>query len=174
LQVPVDRARIVGGRGGPSGPGEGGGPGLSDEAPAYNPMSYHLGSVWPHDNSLILAGFRRYDHDEPALRVFDALFNAASSLRVYRLPELFCGYDRNQSEHRPIPYPVACSPQAWAAASLPYALWNLLGLWPDTARRRLEIRRPRLPEWLGHLELQGIQVGSARIDLQFLRRGGRG
>ena len=142
---------------------------LSSSAKAYNPMSYHLGSVWPHDNSLILAGLRRYRQDAPALRVFDALFDAASNFPGYRLPELFSGYDRAESEQRPIAYPVACSPQAWAAASLPYALWCLLGLWPDALNHRLEIRRPRLPNWLGQLRLEGIQVGAARVDLQFTR-----
>lgn len=86
---------------------------LSAEAKAYNPMSYHLGSVWPHDNSLIVNGFRLYDRDAAALRVFDALFDAASNFQGYRLPELFSGYDRSESEQRPIAYPVACSPQAW-------------------------------------------------------------
>lgn len=142
---------------------------LSEEATSYNPMSYHLGSVWPHDNSLILAGFRRYGHDEAALRVFNALFDAASNFRSYRLPELFCGYDRSESEHCPVAYPVACSPQAWAAASLPYALWTLLGLWPDAEKRRLEVRRPRLPDWLLPLEIRGLQVGDARVDLRFAR-----
>lgn len=77
-------------------------------------MSYHLGSVWPHDNSLILAGLRRYGHDGPALKLFDALFGAAANLRDYRLPELYCGYAREESAHRPVAYPVACNPQAWA------------------------------------------------------------
>ena len=147
---------------------------LSSGAASYNPMSYHLGSVWPHDNSLILAGLRRYGQDEPALRVFDALFDAATSSRGYRLPELYCGYDRSESEHQPVGYPVACSPQAWASASLPYALWHLLGLWPDAASRKLQVRRPRLPTWLGALQIQGMQVGGARVDLRFERRGDDG
>jgi glycogen debranching enzyme len=81
---------------------------LSAHAAAYNPIGYHLGTVWPHDNSLILAGFRRYRHDAAALEVFDALFDAASLFRGYRLPELYCGHDRRESEDGPIPYPVAC------------------------------------------------------------------
>src|SRR5262249_55794389 len=104
---------------------------LSKAAAAYNPMGYHLRSVGPHHHSIILAGLRRYGHDEPALRVFDALFDAATNSPNYQLPELYCGYDRTDSEHRPVGYPVACRPQAWASASLPYALWNLLGLSPD-------------------------------------------
>lgn len=142
---------------------------LSSHARAYNPMSYHLGSVWPHDNSLILAGFRRYGQDGAALRTFDALFEAASRFRGYRLPELYCGHARSESEDRPITYPVACSPQAWASGSLPYALWNLLGLWPDAVRRRLHVRRPRLPQWLERVEVLGVQVADARADLRFVR-----
>jgi glycogen debranching enzyme len=142
---------------------------LSSEAAAYNPMSYHLGSVWPHDNSLILSGLRRYGHDGAALRTFDALFDAASRFRGFRLPELYCGHDRSESEDRPIGYPVACSPQAWAAGSLPYGLWSLLGLWPDAVHRRLHVRRPRLPEWLERIEMRGVRVGAARADLTFAR-----
>jgi glycogen debranching enzyme len=143
---------------------------LSSQAAAYNPMSYHLGSVWPHDNALILAGFRRYGHDEPALRVFNAVFDAASNFRGYRLPELYCGHDRNESEDRPIRYPVACSPQAWAAGALPHGLWNLLGLQPDALQGRLVVRRPCLPAWLEWVELDGVRVGDARVDLRFERR----
>jgi glycogen debranching enzyme len=142
---------------------------LSSEAVAYNPMSYHLGSVWPHDNSLVLDGLRRYGQDAAAIRVFDALFDAASNFPGYRLPELFSGHPRAESEHRPITYPVACSPQAWAAASLPYALWSLLGLSPDAPGRRLEIRRPRLPGWLDQVTIKGVRVGTARVDLRFAR-----
>jgi glycogen debranching enzyme len=142
---------------------------LSAHAAAYNPIGYHLGTVWPHDNSLILAGFRRYRHDAAALEVFDALFDAASLFRGYRLPELYCGHDRRESEDGPIPYPVACSPQAWAAGSLPYALWNLLGLEADAMRGRLVVRRPRLPSWLACVEIRGIHVGDAIADLRFRR-----
>jgi glycogen debranching enzyme len=140
---------------------------LSADARAYNPMSYHLGSVWPHDNSLILAGFRRYGQDQAALRLFDGMFDAASNLRDYRLPELFCGYPREESADRPIPYPVACSPQAWAAGALPYALWTLLGFRPDALRRRLHIRRPLLPEWLEWVQIEGLRVGAALADVRF-------
>ena len=147
---------------------------LSNRAAAYNPMSYHLGSVWPHDNALILSGFRRYGHDEAALRVFDAIFDAASHFRGYRLPELYCGHARSESEDRPIRYPVACSPQAWAAGALPHALWNLLGLEPHARDGRLLVRRPRLPAWLEWVELGDVKVGRARVDLRFQRKGDHG
>jgi glycogen debranching enzyme len=142
---------------------------LASTARAYNPMGYHLGSVWPHDNALLIAGFCRYGSEEAALRVFDGLFDAASKLRSFRLPELFCGFPREASTHAPVRYPVACSPQAWAAGALPHALWNLLGLEPDALARRLVIRRPRLPDWLGRVELGGVRVGEAVADLRFAR-----
>ena len=144
---------------------------LSEQAVAYNPVSYHLGSVWPHDNGLIVAGFRRYGHDAEALRVFGALFDAAAGCRDYRLPELYCGYPRGADEDRPVRYPVACSPQAWAAGSLPHALWNLLGLRASSLEGRLRIVRPCLPALVEWLELRGVRVGGAAVDLRFEREG---
>ena len=143
---------------------------LSSAATAFNPISYHLGSVWPHDNALILRGFRRYGHDAAALRLFDALFEAASGFRDHRLPELFCGYPREADEERPVRYPVACVPQAWAAGAIPDMLWALLGLEADALQGRLRIVRPRLPSWLTWLEVSDLWVGDARVDLRFERR----
>jgi len=147
---------------------------LSSEAAAYNPMSYHRGSVWPHDNSLIIDGLLRYGHDEAALRVFDGIFDAATRFREFRLPELFCGYPRSDAENEPVRYPVACSPQAWAAGALPYALWTLLGLRADAPAGVLHVIRPRLPTGIADLELGGVAVGDARIDLRFRRRDASG
>jgi glycogen debranching enzyme len=144
---------------------------LSSREAAYNPMGYHLGSVWPHDNGLIISGLCRYGHKPAALTIFDALFDAASNFRDYRLPELFCGYARRPGQSQPIRYPVACSPQAWAAGALPHALWNLLGLRANALDRRLLLVRPRLPEPLEWLTLSGVRVGDARVDLRFERRG---
>jgi glycogen debranching enzyme len=143
---------------------------LSSRAAVYNPMSYHTGSVWPHDNALIVEGLKRYGHDHAALRVFDALFEAASNFRDYRMPELYCGFDREE-EHAPVRYPVACSPQAWASAAIPHALWQLLGLRPEALEGRLAITRPCLPDWLDWLEVRNMQVGTARVDLRFQRTG---
>jgi glycogen debranching enzyme len=139
---------------------------LASNATAFNPMSYHLGSVWPHDNALILAGFRRYGHDDAALTMFDALYAAAQRFRDYRLPALFAGYARSESEAEPVRYPVACSPQAWAAGALPHALWALLGLRADAGAGILYVCRPRLPHGLNEIELADIKVGSARVDLR--------
>ena len=143
---------------------------LSSDAVAFNPMSYHLGSVWPHDNGLIIAGLRHYGHDTPAVRLFAALFEAAGAFRHERMPELYCGFPRGE-EAAPVRYPVACSPQAWAAGALPHALWNLLGLHPHAHEHRLHIVRPRLPGGLDWLELRRLRIGEARADVRFERTG---
>jgi glycogen debranching enzyme len=144
---------------------------LSQREERFNPVSYHLGSVWPHDNGIILAGFRRYGLDDAATRVFDALLDAAIEFHG-RLPELFCGFPRREHES-PVPYPSASSPQAWAAGSLPHGLWNLLGLQPNALEERLDVRRPTLPERLYTLTLTSMRVGRALVDLRFERRDGR-
>jgi glycogen debranching enzyme len=143
---------------------------LSSASAVFNPISYHLGSVWPHDNALIIAGFCRYEQEDAALRVFDALYEAAAAFRRYRLPELYAGYGRSESDDRPVNYPVACSPQAWAAGAIPHALWNLLGLRAAALAQRLDVVRPRLPAWLDWLEIHDLRVGDARADLRFERR----
>ncbi len=142
---------------------------LSSREQRYNPLSYQLGSVWPHDNALILAGLRRYGCDAEAQRVFGALQDAAGGLRGHRLPELYAGLERGAEERHPVRYPVACSPQAWAAAAMPYALVSLLGLEPDAPERRLRILCPRLPAGVDRLSLNGVCVGEAITDLTFLR-----
>lgn len=146
---------------------------LSSDARAYNPISYHLGSVWPHDNGLIIAGFCRYGYDEVALKIVDALFAAACNFPEYRMPELYCGYQR-RGERQPVRYPVACSPQAWAAGAIPHALWNLLGLRANALSNTLRVVRPVLPVWLDGLEMNGVQVGRSRVDLRFSRAGREG
>lgn len=142
---------------------------LSSRERRYNPLSYQLGSVWPHDNALILAGFKRYGCDAQAQRVFAALHDAAGGLRGHRLPELYAGLDRGPYERHPVRYPVACSPQAWAAAAMPYALVSLLGLRPDALEHRLRIVDPRLPARVDRLSLAGVRVGQGIVDLNFLR-----
>lgn len=142
---------------------------LSTREQRYNPLSYQLGSVWPHDNALILAGFRRYGCDREAQRVFAALHDAAGGLCEHRLPELYAGFERGPYERHPVRYPVACSPQAWAAAAMPYALVSLLGLEPDAPRHRLRIVDPKLPPNVDRLTLNRVRVGQAVVDLSFLR-----
>ena len=144
---------------------------LAETHPAYNPVGYHTGSVWPHDSAMIAFGLRRYGFDEDFTLVFEGLLEAASRFDDYRLPELFAGFPRSEFD-TPVPYPVACQPQAWAAGSIPYLLKWGLGLSPDGLEGKLRIVRPSLPRWLGRVEVEGLRVGSSRIDLTFERAGG--
>ena len=114
---------------------------------AYNPIDYQVGAVWPHDNALIAAGLKRCGFSRAALRIFTSIFQAASLFPQYRLPEVFAGFPRS-AYPVPVRYPVACSPQAWAAGALPYMLKTILGLEADAIRRVHRISDPRLPEWL--------------------------
>jgi glycogen debranching enzyme len=142
----------------------------TDEA-AFNPVSYHLGSVWPHDTALVAAGLRRYGYDAEFAALFDATLDAASHVPGYRLPELFAGFGRTEFGV-PVPYPVACRPQAWAAGAVPFLLTEALGLHADALERRLSVHRPVLPSWLHRVEVTGLRVGDARVDLLFERTRG--
>lgn len=141
---------------------------LSEREQAYNPLGYHIGSVWPHDNSLIAMGFRRYGFDQAACRVFDGLLEAAMHFKSYRLPELFAGFSRSQYEV-PVPYAAANPPQAWAAGAVPYLLEAVLGLVPEAFDRRLRIIRPTLPGSVDELHIQGMKVGKAQVDIRYER-----
>jgi glycogen debranching enzyme len=141
---------------------------LSSESVGYNPIGYHLGTVWPHDNGICAAGFARYGLHQEARKVTGALLEATKHFREARLPELFCGFDRDYSP-MPVPYPVACSPQAWAAGSLFHMVAATLGMQPDARNNTLEVRRPALPDWLSNLRLRNLRVGDALVDLAFAR-----
>lgn len=141
---------------------------LSSTERAFNPIGYHLGTVWPHDNAIIAAGFRRYGADHEALKIFHGLFDAAFHFHLHQLPEVFCGFGREDYEI-PINYPVACHPQAWAAGSLPFLLAALLGLEPEAFEERLQIVRPMLPGGLDRLDVTRLRVGHAVVDLTFRR-----
>jgi glycogen debranching enzyme len=136
--------------------------------PGYNPLGYHTGTVWPHDTSLIAAGLKRYGLNEEANRLVGSVFEAAQRFPEFRLPELFCGFDRETSP-LPVPYPVACSPQAWAAGAPFLFLETMLGLRPHADRRELELVRPNLPDWIGKVTLNNLRVGEAAVDLLFHR-----
>jgi glycogen debranching enzyme len=136
----------------------------------YNPMSYHNGSIWPHDNALIAAGMARYGHTLAALQVFNGLFDASVQFAQHRLPELFCGFARRESE-RPTLYPVACSPQAWAAAGVFALLQACLGLEIDAPGGRLALQAPRLPEFIDSMEIRRVAVGEHTADLRLQRYG---
>jgi glycogen debranching enzyme len=141
---------------------------LSEREVRFNPTGYHLGTVWPHDNALIAAGFRRYGLDDYALRIFRGIVEAAMYSPDYRLPELFMGFPRSEYGV-PVSYPVACRPQAWAAGAVPYLVRTLLGLTADAFEHRLRIIRPVLPDFVHHLEVRRLRVGEGSVDLRFER-----
>ena len=130
---------------------------LAEGEAGYNPVGYHLGTVWPHDTAMIAFGLRKYGFDEDFARIFEALLDAASNAEGYRLPELFAGFSRTEFE-TPVPYPVACQPQAWAAGAIPYLVTSGLGLVPDALGGALRVRRPSLPRWLNRVEVRGLRV----------------
>ena len=136
--------------------------------PGYNPIGYHTGTVWPHDTSLIAAGFKRYGFDDASNRLAGQMMEAAQRFADYRLPELFCGFDDTDS-HTPVPYPVACSPQAWAAGASFLFLQTMLGLRAHADRGELELFHPHLPDWIGKVTLTDLRVGDASVDLLFHR-----
>jgi glycogen debranching enzyme len=130
----------------------------------YNPMSYHNGSVWPHDNALIAAGMAQYGYRQGAERILTGLFDASLFLELRRLPELFCGFPRRPGES-PTRYPNACAPQAWASAAGFLLLQSCLGLRIDAPGRRLSFVRPVLPPFLQRVEIHNITVADARVDI---------
>ncbi|WP_167484221.1 amylo-alpha-1,6-glucosidase [Mesorhizobium tamadayense] len=141
---------------------------LSAAERRYNPVGYHLGTVWPHDNALLAAGFRRYGEDDAALRIFTAIAEAAMHFRHHRLPEAMAGFPRKDFQV-PVHYPVACHPQAWAAGAVPFLVTTCLGLEPDAFAGKLRIVRPRLPDLVTRIALHGLRVGEASADLEFRR-----
>ncbi|HVF53359.1 MAG TPA: glycogen debranching N-terminal domain-containing protein [Actinomycetota bacterium] len=143
---------------------------LSSESVVYNPMSYHNGSVWPHDNAIIAAGLKRYGFRDATQQIAAALFDAAIQSSDYRLPELFCGFQR-RSGAAWVRYPVACRPQAWAAAVPFMILQSMLGISPNAGARTLTIHQPHLPVWIDMLELKGLRVGASRLAVRFKRDG---
>jgi glycogen debranching enzyme len=136
----------------------------------YNPMSYHNGSVWPHDNALIAAGFARYRRTDLAARVLGGFFEASAMLDLNRLPELFCGFQKREGKG-PTLYPVACAPQAWAAGAVYLLLRASLGLHINALTRQVILREPVLPSFLDYVRLRGLGVGDASVDLSIFRSG---
>jgi len=137
----------------------------------YNPMSYHNGSIWPHDNALIAAGFARYGFQAEVARVFEGLLDASTDVDLRRLPELFCGFPRRPAQG-PTFYPVACIPQAWSAASLLFLIQSSLGLSFDAQTRQIHFSDPVLPTFIDELLIRALTVGNGKADIM-LRRSGR-
>lgn len=143
---------------------------LSSLSPAYNPMGYHIGSVWPHDNAIIAMGLRSLGLVDQALELFQGLFDMTSMQPYQRPPELFCGYERKGDE-APVRYPVACTPQAWATGSIFQLLQMIVNLVPDAPNNCLRIIDPALPESITSLSLHNLRVGPTILDLEFERSG---
>jgi glycogen debranching enzyme len=137
---------------------------VAESEARYNPMSYHNGSVWPHDNAIIAAGFARYHLHDLVRRAFDGMFAASQFVELHRLPELFCGFLRRPGEG-PTLYPIACAPQAWAAGALFLMLQACLGLEIDGARKEVAFRHPVMPEALPSLRIINLAVGDGSVDL---------
>ncbi len=141
---------------------------LARSSACYNPMSYHNGSIWPHDNALVVMGLANYGHKEKALRVLTGMFDASIMMDLNRLPELFCGFTR-QPGKAPTQYPVACSPQAWASAAVFYMLQACLGLRFSPKAPHLCFNHPVLPDYLHELEIRNLRVGAVELDLALTR-----
>ena len=141
---------------------------MARSEPRYNPMSYHNGSVWPHDNAIIALGLARYGMKKEVLQILRGMFEASSYFPQRRLPELFCGFVRRRHKG-PTNYPVACAPQAWASAT-PFAMLQAcLGLAFDYQADEIIFNTPRLPEFLDEVRIRGLTLGDSRVDV-LLRR----
>jgi glycogen debranching enzyme len=144
---------------------------VADRQPAFDPLGYHTGTVWPHDTALIAHGLKSYGFDAECMQVLDQLLSAGAHFPMGRYPELFCGY---ASDDVPVPleYPVACRPQAWSTGAPLLMLRSAGGLSADAPNGRLFVVRPRLPSWVSRVEVMGMRVGDARIDLTFTSQDG--
>ncbi len=133
----------------------------------FNPMSYHNGSVWPHDNAMVALGFSRYGLRREAARILNGLFHACTYIELRRLPELVCGFPRRRGQG-PTSYPVACAPQAWSAAAQLSLLQSCLGIRFDLASRTVVFDRPVMPPFIDEITLRSLAIGSARIDVKLV------
>jgi glycogen debranching enzyme len=134
----------------------------------YNPMGYHTGAIWPHDNALIALGLAGYGFQHKAAELLAGLFEASLHFDLHRMPELFCGFQQFPGEG-PILYPLACSPQAWSAASVFLLLQACLGLDIKVADTQVCFVRPHLPPSLQELRIHNLEVGDGTVDLLFVR-----
>jgi glycogen debranching enzyme len=141
---------------------------MATSAQRYNPMSYHNGAIWPHDNALVAWGLARCGLGEAVLPIFGGLFDAGLCFDLRRMPELFCGFGREAGEP-PVLYPVACAPQAWSAASVFLLFQACLGLEVSATRRQVTFSSPHLPAFVGELRIHNLEVAGATVDLQLVR-----
>jgi glycogen debranching enzyme len=143
---------------------------VASSSPAYNPMSYHNGSVSPHGNAIAAAGLKRYGFHAATARIASALFEVASAARDFRLPELFCGFHRDDSPGI-VSYPVTCIPPAWAAAAPFTLVQSMMGVSAHAPSNTLTLDRPMLPDWLESLELRGVRIARSCVTLSVRRSG---
>ena len=141
---------------------------LSSSEVRFNPMSYHNGSIWPHDNALIAHGLSKYGLKEFAATILTAQFDASLFMDLHRMPELFCGFPRLPKQG-PTQYPVANSPQSWAAASMFMLLQASLGLSIDAPKSQIRFSYPFLPESIQEIRVSNLRIGNALVDLRILR-----
>ena len=137
----------------------------------YNPMSYHNGSVWPHDNAIIGLGMARYGYRDEVTRIVNGLHEASRYVEMNRLPELFCGFHRRPETNGPTLYPVACSPQAWAAGSVYMLLQACLGISINAATKQIRVVKPVLPANVNEIQIRQLRIGDAQIDFAVRRVG---
>jgi glycogen debranching enzyme len=141
---------------------------IANSEKRYNPMSYHNGSVWPHDNALIAFGCAQTEQKGLACQILTGLLDSSIFLDIHRLPELFCGFSRRPGRG-PTLYPVACSPQAWAAGSVFLILQSCIGLTIRAPESRIYFYYPSLPESIQRLKILDLKVGSSSVDLELRR-----
>jgi hypothetical protein len=141
---------------------------LSRDHPSYNPLAYHLGTVWPVENATFALGFMRYGLHDHLDRLATGLYGAAAHFRDHRLPEAIGGHARDDT---PVPtvYPTSNCPQAWSASAIVMMVQTMLGLYPFAPAHVLAVVRPRLPEWLPRVIVRNVRVGDARVSLRFER-----
>lgn len=137
----------------------------------FNPMAYHNGSVWPHDNALIAFGLAHYGFQHEAVKILTGLFDASLAMDLHRMPELFCGFSRRGGEG-PTLFPVACAPQAWAAGAVFLLLQSCIGMTLNATENRICFRQPTLPSFLDHVFLKNLSLGDAEVDLVLERHDG--
>ncbi len=144
---------------------------LSQESAAFNPISYHRGSIWPHDNAIIAAGLRKYGFDKEAVKVIESIIKASKHFEQNRLPELFCGYEKNGFSF-PVDYPTSSSPQAWASSTIPFFLSTLLGIEPMAHQGKVTLKPIMLSD-MNYLGIHGIKIGNAKINIHLKEQNGK-
>ena len=141
---------------------------LSEDNKKYNPMSYHNGSIWPHDNAIIASGMAKYGFQKEAAKILSALFDASLFIELQRLPELYCGFTRRIGEG-PTAYPVACSPQAWSVGAVFMLLQACLQVEINAIKKTIVFNKPELPPYLDRISISNLQLGSDTCDLELYR-----